>query len=75
MKSVSNLNGAVEDPAQADTILKDLVDLNNSVVRLVRTTICHIVYMEDHLHHPPTTSLVTFLDSVVNPKSALSPSS
>lgn len=34
-ESGGDLNGAVEDATETDTVFKDLVDLNNGVVRLV----------------------------------------
>ena len=40
-----DLNGAVEDAAEADSVLEDLVDLNNRAVRFIRSTVRHIVYM------------------------------
>lgn len=46
-----DLYGAVEDTAEANTVLEDLVDLHNGAVRLVRSTIRHIVYVQHHLRH------------------------
>lgn len=46
-----NLNGAVEDTAKTDPVLEDLVDLHYGVVGLLRSTVCHIVYVQYHLRH------------------------
>ncbi|PON96987.1 hypothetical protein TorRG33x02_073660 [Trema orientale] len=43
----------MENTPEANTVLEDLVDLNNGVVRFVGSTIRDIVYMQYHLrrHH------------------------
>jgi len=51
----------VEDASETNPILEDLVDLNNGVVRFLRSTIRHIVYIQYYirhlsLSHPPTTT-------------------
>lgn len=47
-----NLNSAVEDAAETNSVFEDLVDLQNSVVCFVVATVGHVVHMEDHLCHP-----------------------
>lgn len=44
-KERRDLNGAVEDTAEADPILEDLVDMNNGVVRFIRSAVGYIVNM------------------------------
>lgn len=51
MEQEENLNGAVEDTAKTDAVLEDLIDLHNGVVGLLRSTIRHIVYVQQHLRH------------------------
>lgn len=46
-----DLNSAVEDTADANTVFEDLVDLHNSVVGLLRSTIRHVVYVKYHIRH------------------------
>lgn len=46
-----NLNSAVKDTTETDSIFKKLVDLNNSVVCLFWITVCYIIYMKHHLCH------------------------
>lgn len=46
-----NLNGAVKNTAKTNTVLEDLIDLHNGVVRLIRFTIGHVVYMKPHFRH------------------------
>lgn len=43
----------MEDAAETNSVFEDLVDVQNSVVRLLRSTICHVIYMQYHLRHPP----------------------
>ena len=45
-----DLDSAVENATEANTVLEDLVDLKNGAVSLVRSTIRHIVHMQFHLH-------------------------
>jgi len=42
----------MEDAAETNSVFEDLVDVQNSVVRLLRSTICHVIYMQYHLRHP-----------------------
>lgn len=47
-----DLNGAVKDTAEANTVLEDLIDVNNGVVGFVGSTIGYIVDMQfHHLRH------------------------
>lgn len=47
----TDLNGAVEDATNTNTVFEDPVDLHNSVVRFVGSTVRHIVYVKFHLRH------------------------
>ena len=42
----------MEDAAEADPILEELVDLEDGVVSLLRATVGHIVDVQHHLHRP-----------------------
>ena len=42
---LNNLNGAVEDAAKANTVFEEPVDLEDGVVRLLRSTVGHVVYV------------------------------
>lgn len=46
-----DLNRTVEDATEANPIFKDLVDLKNGAVGLLRSTVRHIVYMKYHIRH------------------------
>jgi hypothetical protein len=46
-----DLNGAVEDAAEADAILEDAVDLEDGVVGLLGVAVGHVVHVEHHLPH------------------------
>ena len=48
---VKDLNIAVEDSTATNAFLEDLVDVNNSAVRLLRPTIGHLVYVQCHFRH------------------------
>lgn len=41
----------MENTAEANTVLEDLVDVQNCVIGLLRSTICHVVYVQYHLRH------------------------
>ncbi|CAN1267534.1 hypothetical protein LINPERPRIM_LOCUS12841 [Linum perenne] len=49
---MSNLNSTVEDAADADSVLEDLVDLHDCRVRLLRSTVRHVVYVQYDIRHP-----------------------
>lgn len=50
-RAEANLDGAVEDAAEADPVLEDAVDLEDGVVRLLRVAVRHVVHVEHHLLH------------------------
>jgi hypothetical protein len=52
----TNLDGAVEDAAEADAVFEDAVDLEDGVVRLVRVAVRHVVHVEHHLLHRSATA-------------------
>lgn len=41
----------MENTAEANTVLEDLVDVENCVIGLLRSTICHVVYVQYHFRH------------------------
>lgn len=43
----------MEDTAEADAVLEDLVDLEYSIVRLLRSAVRHIIDVQHHLLHLP----------------------